>query len=187
MMPWFFLLLLLLCGLPAVAEPKRSESRPERPPINNLQLSLSVVQSGVPLRGTNRMNSLAVTLKKIGDCDGKVTIKACFFGKSVATGKITLNTALTLEGEAVAGAGNTYVFESKEFVYAPEKRIPSKTAKGRDKVVSAKGVLPHGSLVQVFGGGKLIATNASSQGYEAVVRESESGVLKKTTRAKRAR
>ncbi|MCS6245486.1 MAG: hypothetical protein H2172_16765 [Opitutus sp.] len=182
-----FLLLLLLCGLPAVAEPKRSESRPDLPPINTLQLSLSVVQSGVPLRGTNRMNSLAVTLKKIGDCDGKVTIKACFFGQSVANGKITLNTALTREGEAVSGAGNTYNFKSEEFIYAPEKRVPSTTAKGRDKVVSAKGVLPHGSLVQIFVGGKLIATNASSQGYEAVISESESGELKKKMRAKRVR
>ena len=185
MIPWFFILLLLLCGLPAVAEPKRSESRPDLPHINNLQLSLSVVQSGVPLRGTNRMNSLAVTLKKIGDCDGKVTIKACFFGKSVNTGKKTLNKALTREGEAVAGAGNTYVFESDEFIYEPSKTIPTKTAKGRDKGVPAKGVLPHGSLVQIFAAGKLIATHASSQGYEAVL--AESGELKNKKRDKRVR
>jgi len=131
------------------------------------------------------MNSLAVTLKKIGDCDGKVTIKACFFGQSVANGKIMLNSALTQKCEAVSGVGNTYGFKSKEFIYAPEKRIPSKTAKGRDKVVSAKGVLPHGSLVQIFAAGKLIATHASSQGYEAVLTEAES--LKKTPRAKRVR
>ena len=131
------------------------------------------------------MNSLAVTLKKIGGCDGKVTIKACFFGQNVVTGKITLNTALTREGEAVSGAGNTYSFKSEEFIYAPEKRIPATTAKGREKVVSAKGVLPHGSLVQIFAEDKLIATHASSQGYEAVLTEAES--LKKITRAKRVR
>ena len=185
MMPRSCLLLLFLCGLPALAEPKSSEALLERPHINNLQLSMTVVQTGLPARGTNRMNLLAVTLKKIGDCDGKLTIKACFFGKSVSTGKITLNKAHTQEGEAVSGAGNTYRFKSEEFIYAPEKRIPSKTANGRDKVVSAKGVLPHGSLVQVFVRGKLIATHASSQGYEAVL--AEAGTAKKATRAERVR
>jgi hypothetical protein len=42
-------------------------------------------------------------------------------------------------------------------------------------------------LVQIFVGGKLIATHASSKGYEDVVKEAEAGVLNKTARARRVR
>jgi hypothetical protein len=186
-MPRSFLLLLFLCGLPAVAAPKLSGPQRVLPAINSLQLSLTVVQSGIPLKGPNRKNALSVTLKKIGDCAGQVTIKAYFFEREVTQGAISVNKALTRECEAVAGAGNTYVFESNKFVYTPAKTTPRKTAKGTDQVVPAKGFLPYGVLVQVFAADKLIATHASSQGFEAVVEEAEAEVAKKAARTKRAR
>ena len=192
MMPKPSFLLFTLLSLSALAESTPSHARADRPAINSRQLSLTVVQSGVPAKGTHRMNSLAVTLRKMGDCDGRVTIKAYFFGRDVTSGEISLNGAKTREGEAVAGVGNTYVFESDEFVYAPEKTIPKTTAKGRDKVVPAKGVLPHGSLVQVFIKDELIATHATSQGFESVVKAAEAAAAKKVAtkrpaKSKRAR
>ncbi len=182
--PYF--LLVALISLTARAEPVSSELQSTLHSINSGQLGLTVVQSAVSRKGTNRMNSLAVTLKKIGDCDGRVTMRVCFFGRNVSSGKISLNKAQAREGEAVPGAGTTYVFQSDEFAYVPGKTSSKTTSNGKNRVVPAKGVLPHGSLVQVFAGDRLIATHASSQGFEAVVKADEKAVVKKATKAKRA-
>jgi hypothetical protein len=179
--------LLVVISLTTRAEPVSSEPHATLHAINSEQLGLSVVQSAVPLKGTNRMNSLAVTLKKIGACDGRVTMRVCFFGRNVSSGKISLNKAHAREGEAVPGAGTTYVFQSDEFAYVPEKTSSKAISNGKNRVVPAKGILPHGSLVQIFAGDRLIATHASSHGFEAVVNADEKAVMKKATKAKRAR
>ena len=166
------LVLLTLLAVPAWAEP--SPARPTSPPssLRNNQLVLRVEQEAVAaVKGADRadrVNALRINVQKSGQCDGKLTIKAYFVAKDVATNDPVIHSVVVQEGEAVAGTGNTYVLKSKPFHVTPAKPATATT-----KAIPATGGVPIGWLVQISQNGQLITTRTSSQGYEGLAKAYE--------------
>lgn len=136
---------------------------PPPPPMAASQLSMTVTQSGVPYvapkgdTAVTKVRAVAVNLRRVGNCDGKVTLKIAFVGQDVVTNKKIVISQTEKPAEAVPGKGNDYSETSAPFVYYP----PSVDPKTK-KPIPASGSKPLGWVVRVFQGDKLLASASSN-------------------------
>lgn len=144
-----------------IASPARAETAglaPLDPPMAVNQLVMTVQQSGAPQVAANtKVRSVTINLRRIGRCDGHVTLKTCFVGVDVTTKKKVVNSKFVKEAEAVPGKGNEYTETSASFVYNP----PSEDPKTK-KPIPASGTKPSGWVVRVYQGDKLLTATAST-------------------------
>ena len=154
-----------LFAVRALAEPTPTAFKDLLPVNNSRLLNLRVEQEAVPVtKSAGRINQLKVTVIKMGNCESKLTIKAYFIGKDVATAKVVVGSVAIQDGEAATGVGNHYTLKSKPFIITP-----ATPAKGTAKAIPASGAAPIGWLVAIFQDGRVVSSHASSQGYETVV------------------
>lgn len=143
------------------AEP--AATPPANPPMAPNQLVMTVLQSGVPQVATkgetsvSKVRAISVNLRRLGQCDGNVTLKIGFVGEDVVTKKKILVSQTEKKAEATPGKGNDYSETSAPFVYNPPS-IDPKTK----KPIPASGSKPLGWVVRVFQGDKLLAATASN-------------------------
>lgn len=136
---------------------------PLPPPMTASQLVMTVTQSGVPKvaakgdTAVTKIRAVGINLRRLGNCDGHVTLKIAFVGQDVATNKKVVNAQTEKAAEAVPGKGNEYTETSAPFVYFP----PSVDPKTK-KPIPASGTKPLGWVVRVFQGDKLLAATASN-------------------------
>ena len=136
---------------------------PPPPPMAANQLAMTVAQSGVPQvtakgdTAVTKVRAVSINLRRIGNCNGNVTLKVAFIGLDVTTNKKILISQTEKAAEAVPGKGNDYTETSAPFVYNP----PSVDPKTK-KPIPANGSKPLGWVVRAFQGDKLLASASSN-------------------------
>ena len=136
---------------------------PLPPPMTASQLAMTVMQAGVPQitpkgdTSVTKVRSVIINLRRIGNCDGHVTLKIAFVGQDVVTDKKVVNAQTEKPAEAVPGKGNEYTENSAPFVYFP----PSVNPKTK-KPIPASGTKPLGWVVRVFQGDKMLSAQSSN-------------------------
>jgi len=157
--PFFVMAFLVLTlGIASLAQAEPAVTPLFDPPMAATQLSMTVQQGSEPQSSPNtKIRSLSINLRRIGRCDGRVTLKTCFVGIDVTTKKKVINSEAVKEAEAIPGSGNDYTETSSAFVYIP----PSVDPKTK-KPIPPSGTKPSGWVVRVYQGGKLLKAVAST-------------------------
>ncbi|MBW8780513.1 MAG: hypothetical protein JF599_01295 [Verrucomicrobia bacterium] len=124
---------------------------------------MTVDQSGMPqvaakgATSVSKVRALTIKIHRLGQCDGKVTLKVAFVGTDVATKQKVINRQTEKAAEALPDKDTEYSETSAPFVYNP----PSVDPKTK-KPIPASGTKPFGWVVRVFQGGKLVTAMGSN-------------------------
>jgi hypothetical protein len=134
------------------------------------QLAINVEQAGVPgdkndskgdgknkQKPETKTRSLTINVRRIGNCDGNITLKVAFIGYDVAANKRVINQETEVKAEATPGKGNSYTETSAPFTY-----IPPGIDKKTKKVTPDSGTKPSGWVVRVYQQGRFVTAAASS-------------------------